>query len=260
MAVYLGLSCYDGFSAAHFASLGADGWVLGDPFCNFRMFPHGDSQLDDALRAVLQAGKEAVYQTPMYVTDRTFGAVTRRLGYFYAVHGVRTFLVQDVGLAVWARENLPHARMIWSRLGRSRNSVMNRDLPEFLRQLGMSGMESDLPGRIYRISQLGLSAWAVYGGLTYNTLSRDCYSRYLLDRFDGCCSRECRTEEMFLVKDAFRMRVDGHLLGAGLTYRDDPDFRQAVRTCAANVAVYAENFQDAEGRLEALKAHIEVIG
>lgn len=252
MGIYLGLSRYDGFCAGAFDVPDVDGWILGDPFCNYRMFPHGDSQLDDALRAVLQAGKEAVCQTPMYVTDRTFAAESRRLGYFYEVHGVRTYLIQDVGLALWAQENLPGARLIWSRLGRSRNSIMNRDLPEFLRQLGVFGMESDRPGRISRISQCGMSAWAVYGDLTYSTLSRECYSQYLLDWFDGCCRRECWTQEMFLVKDAFRMRVDGHLLGTELTYQDSPDFWQAVRTQAAGIALYAEDFQDAGARLEVL--------
>ena len=255
MSVYLGLTNYDGLNAEQFAAPAADGWVLGDLFCNDRMFRHGDNGLADTVRQVVRAGREAVYQTPMYLTDRNFPAIARTADYFYEEYGVRTFLVQDVGFADWLAERRPDAHLIWSRMGRSRASILNRELPEFLRQLGVQAMETSMPGRMARISDAGLDVCAVCGDLRYHTLSRECYTKYLLGCYDGLCGRACRSEKLSLNRERFSMSVDGHLLGASRQEPKDPAFYQAANKYAAHIMIYADELPEAERLLNTVRAH-----
>ena len=40
-----------------------DGAVLGDMYCNYRMFPGGSAEIEDRMRQLKKAGKKVYYQT-----------------------------------------------------------------------------------------------------------------------------------------------------------------------------------------------------
>jgi len=48
------------------------GIILGDPFCEYRMFKHGDVDLVSLAEKAKAVGKVVVYQTPVYLTHPNF--------------------------------------------------------------------------------------------------------------------------------------------------------------------------------------------
>lgn len=252
MKRYLGLENYDGILPTQIEALNTDGVIVGDPFCQYRMFKYGDADLVDFTRTVCQSGKEIIYQTPVYVTDRNLMNTTKMIENLYNKYNVKKFLVQDVGLADWIIKRFSDVDVIWGHWGRNRNSLMNHDFIEFLLQLGVAGIETNLPERITKIPEAGLSVYVVYGNIVYNTLSRDCYNTYMLNRFDGLCERECLSGEMSLYKNSFQMTVDGHILGRKIQYPGDDGFLDIAKHNSDHIMIYATDYYESKKILEIL--------
>lgn len=248
MRKYLGLEHYDDIQ--QIATLNVEGFIIGDPFCPYRMFRYGDADMLDFAHIVCEMGKEIVYQTPVYVTDRNFMKTAKLIEYLHDRCDVRKFLVQDIGLTDWLVNHFSDIDAIWGHWGRNRNSLINHDFIEFLLKLGVSGIETNLRERIRKIPKAGLPVYAVYGELMYNTISRDCYNSYMLDRFDGLCGRECLNGDMSLHRNGFQMTVDGHILGRKIQYPKDKAFFEIAKH---NIMIYAVNFQMAIGLIENIK-------
>ena len=51
------------------------GLILGDRFCQKRMFPDGLAQEIVFMKQAMESGKELLYQTPLYVTTRNWDTV-----------------------------------------------------------------------------------------------------------------------------------------------------------------------------------------
>lgn len=247
MKKYLGLESFDDIQASQIEALRVDGFIVGDPFCPYRMFKYGDANMLDFIRTVCQTGKEIIYQTPMYVTDRNFMKISKLIEYLHDECNVKKFLVQDVGLTSWMVERFTDTDVIWGHWGRNRNALMNHDFIEFLLKLGVSGIETDLPERIREIPKVGLPVYAVYGNTVYNTISRDCYNAYMLNRFDGMCERECLTGNYSLHSNTFQMTVDGHILGRKIKY---PNNTNLFESSKQNIMIYAIDYQTAMELLE----------
>lgn len=258
LSTYLGLSCYDNYSAADWNTKKYTGYILGDAFCNKRMFRHGDLGLMDAIDSASLSNKEIIYQTPMYLTDRAFAKETEKIVYLYEKKGVKKLLVQDIGLIVWLKKHIPDIQLIWSRLGKTRNSIMNHGFVEFLQSIGITSMEVESPEKARAIAAYNIDVCSVDGYLNYMTLSRDCYNNYLLNRFDGTCRRECLRADTTLLRDNFQMSVDGHFLGLQIKYDDRPEFFQTLQNCAASVMLYAYDKRIAEQRLSIIKKSVSL--
>ena len=70
--VYVGLQQYLLEDINKICKSQFDGVILGDLFCKKRMFEYQEEELKDFLEQLKKNGKRAIYQSPMYVTDRNF--------------------------------------------------------------------------------------------------------------------------------------------------------------------------------------------
>lgn len=245
MNLYLGLDNYDGFSKEKINSLNVSGYIVGDPFCQYKMFENGNFDFIQFIQNAIDAEKDIIYQTPVYVTDRNFWEVTKTILYLYRNGWVTKFLVQDIGIVNWIKENVPDAKMIWGHWGRNRNSIMNHDFVSFLINLNVDGIESNLPDRIKAISDYGLPVYAVYGNTIYNTVSRDCYNKYMLDQYDGICNRECLQKCSKLKSENIEMTIDGHLLGKKIKYPFVDEYYDNVKKYAKALMIYCSGYVEA---------------
>lgn len=250
MKKYLGLENYDEIQSEQIKTLNVDGFIAGDPFCPYRMFRYGDADMLDFVRVVCQTEKEILYQTPVYVTDRNFRKTADIIDFFHNKYNVKKFLVQDVGLTDWMVNRFSDIDIIWGHWGRNRNALMNHDFIEFLLRLGVSGIETNTLDRIQEIPESGLPVYVVYGNLVYNTLSRDCYNSYMLNRFDGMCERECLEGGMELHGNNFQMTVDGHILGRKFQYPKDTEFFETAKRNSNHIMIYAVDYQSAANLIE----------
>ncbi len=75
------------------------GIILGDLFCQKRMFQNGIADLILLMDRVLASKKEAVYQVPLYVTGRNLEEVTAILRLMDGYKKESCVIVQDFGTA-----------------------------------------------------------------------------------------------------------------------------------------------------------------
>ncbi len=242
MKKFICLDSYDGVNASMIDALNVDGYVVGDPFCEFRMFKTGYFGMIDFIRSLNAANKEVVFQTPTYITDRKFADAVNLISYLYTELGVRSFIVQDVGVADHIRQVYPDAVLIWGQWGRVRNSLMNRDFICFLISLGINGIQTGQFRRMEKITKMGMGVHAVYGEISYNTISRNCYSSYMLDRFSGICERECLNSYMSMSHGTFKMSVDGYILGNRKRYPGTENFINEIKDVSKDIMIYADDF------------------
>ena len=80
------------------------GIILGDLFCQKRMFQNGIADLILLMDRVLASKKEAVYQAPLYVTGRNLEEVTAILRLMDGYKKESCVIVQDFGTARMAAE------------------------------------------------------------------------------------------------------------------------------------------------------------
>lgn len=253
MRLYCGLDYYaPGDPESLLLNEEITGLVLGDLFCQRRMFDFGEMGFMDAVKQVCQAGREIVYQTPLYVTPDNFASVCDTLGYLNEL-GKGKVLLQDVGLARKVREAYPSLVPVWSRMGRSREYTFGSEFLRFLKSCGVEAFETDRPEMAQPLSQCGLGAWLVYGNLHYRTVGRVCYTRYQTGCPEDNCAALCRQSNlrMQLADDpSFPMTVDGYILGERLSYSDGVP---AAAAGAETVVMYARNMKELEERLRAFR-------
>lgn len=252
MRKYVGLEVFDDVQPAQIKMINCDGLIAGDPFCQYRMFRDGTPGMIELIRTVCEYGKEVIYQTPVYCTNRNMMEVQKNIAFLYSRYNVKKYLVQDIGLTDWIVNHFSDAEIIWSRWGKNRNSLTNHAFAEFLSSLGVTAVETSKPERMSALSKMGLKVFAEYGNTLYNTVSRDCYNTYMLNRYDGICSRECINEEMVLTNGNMHMTVNGHILGKKLSYMDVEIFCNAAAHDATGIILYASDFMAAEKILQAI--------
>lgn len=245
MNLYLGLDNYDDVSKEKINNLRVSGFIVGDPFCQYKMFENGNYDLIRFIDNAIDAKKDIIYQIPAYVTDRNFSEVTKTVLYLYRNKQVTKFLVQDIGVVNWIKENIPGAKMIWGHWGRNRNLIMNHDFISFLINLNVDGIESNLPDRIKAISDYGFPVYAVYGNTIYNTVSRDCYNQYMLNHYDGMCKRECLQKRSKLRSKDFEMTIDGHLLGKKIKYPPVDEYYDCIKDYSKELMLYCSDYDEA---------------
>ena len=247
MNIYIGVErVTDELLALLRAESGVRGVVLGDYACNRRMFSGGFAGMMRCVQDVSNSGKEIIAQTPMYLTERNYDDVVETTLFLRRSCGVRGFLVQDVGFAKRISRDLPDVNLIWSQMGRNRGSLINLEFVRFLKSIGIKGLELSAPGRLRALAQVGLAAWACYGGLSYATVSRGCYNQHTDAEYQ--CKRECLHGEHRLEGKHKSLTIDGHFLGRRIVYDDAEPFWTAARECGDAIIVRAENAEEVRRR------------
>lgn len=210
---FLGLDCYE---TEDFSTLLADpeimGLVLGDLFCEARMFRNSRMDLLEAVDTVASAGKAIAFQCPVYVTSRNREDVRFLLQYIRKKH-VKTYaIVHDLGMVDLISREFCEFRMIWGRMARFRDYVLNRDFLCLLKSIGVCGIE--LCGIQYRLmaEECGLTPYIVYGWSGYVTIGRQCYHQY---QGLGCCRESCLSGRysMHDAESSFQMTINGYMMG-----------------------------------------------
>ena len=192
-----------------------DGVVLGDLYCNKRMFEFSDHELIDFARLARGLGIHCVYQTPRYLTERNFERVMQLVQYLQKECLIEKVIVQDVGATSYIRRMCPDLPIIWGYMGISRNGAENLLIYSFLRDNGITEIETDRVTRIPYLLELGLEVLLMQEHVTYKTVNRECYYMHEKEIYDRNCRRMCLKSTSALVNEkcGFDFSIDGYTLG-----------------------------------------------
>lgn len=210
---FLGLDCYE---SADYSLLLAEpevkGLVIGDLFCENRMFKNGRLGLLEAIDVIAAAKKVIVYQCPVYVTSRNIDNVRFLLQYIRQKHAKIYVIVHDLGMINMIVREFSEFEIIWGRMARFRDYVLNEDFLHMLRNTGVSGIEL-LDVRYRQLAEkCDLIPYIVYGWASYATIGRQCYNQY---QGLGCCREACLSGRysMHDVESTFQMTINGYMMG-----------------------------------------------
>ena len=251
-----GLSFYDEEIIAALCGMeDVDAVVLGDLFCGKRMF--GDScLLAEMMENVHGSGKKAVFQTPMYATERRFSKIAEMAGHLAAKGVLDGVIVQDTGLLRKLRSITPGGMMIWNCIDIGRSRVSNHLYYQTISQLGADSFLTGDAAAAEALDASGFSVIPVHGAMRYNTMNRECYYMYQHDIFDKDCSRGCVEREEYLVQPelGLEMRIDGHILGRKLDFSSREQISRLYREkdlpvciCADSIGEFAEHTAEITG-------------
>ncbi len=211
--------------------------VMGDPFCNKKMYEYGRNTMLEMIRALLDQHKDVIYQTPRYITERNFDEEMQLVEYLVHKLGVRRILVQDIGVVDYVHSKMPEAELIWSMWGRSRMNMINAGFVSTLRNLGVQYIENDIMQRNAAFESLGVIPYYVARGVHYTTLNRECYSKYLEGNFSCECYHECKAEQILKYKNDWTMTVDGYVLNRIYRKKEVPEYSDRT-------VVYVKDMQE----------------
>lgn len=157
----------------------ATGVILGDLFCQKRMFAHEWFDLPDLARQAKNRGVRVVFQTPTYNTPRTLELTLSAIRKLADADLLDAVLVHDIGVLTQLRE-LP-VECWWDRFAFNRDFVPNAYLVDFLREQGVSRVEVLRPIHINAVADAG-GAVLLYGyGPEIASFGRICYTEYFLN-------------------------------------------------------------------------------
>lgn len=221
MKCYAGLSFYTKSAITELLQIpNIEGVILGDFFCQSRMFEHGIFDIHKSSELLKKAGKQVILQAPMYLTNDRLRQWVQLIDCLISSDMLDAVLLQDIGLLHTLKQKYPNIQLCWSQMGKARGSQLNAPFVKLLRQLGVCAMEIDNTVRAETVSGMGLYVWQVYGSLSYSTFWRECYSCYQLDLQVELCGQACR-KMLTLVAGDLELSVDGHILDERIVYKPE---------------------------------------
>ncbi|MEE1086818.1 MAG: hypothetical protein U0L05_06595 [Schaedlerella sp.] len=202
-----------------------DGVVIGDLYCQKRMFENGIYDMFAYIDILKSCGEKVIFQTPRYITDRNMEEEIEKVRFLVENKQIDAVIVQDIGVAAEIAEILPDLELIWGKMGYNRNPVANRSFFEFLKQYRVYSVETADPKRKQVFQAMGLNVYTMVGDLKYQSVNRECYYLYQNDIFDKKCDRGClkRKQELVQVNGRIQMTVDGYMLGRRYDYSRMPE-------------------------------------
>lgn len=195
------------------------GIVLGDLFCQKRMFANGFVDLILFIKLVMSSDKELVYQTPLYVTGRNIDDMISVLKMLSEHNKPVYIIVQDFGMVEIIRRDFPTLKLIWGQMGRSREHRFSSDFLKFLNLKDFHGMETSNPELANHFAEFGLIPFFGNASLGYQTVGRNCYLQYQT----GKCDRNACIDGVFELEaddSTCSMSIDGFMMGKNLNYID----------------------------------------
>lgn len=218
MNYYLGLGAYSDESLTEVIEYHCfQGLILGDLFCQRRMFENGEWGIPKYAEIIKQQGLQVILQTPMYLTPESLDRCVRLISYLLQSKVLDAVLLQDIGLLNILAKKYPALTLCWSRMGKGRGGMISLQFVELLHKLGVSAMELDSKVRAEAAIEIGMGVWQIYGNLKYKTLWRECYTCYQLEIEPENCGCSCETP-LELVSNQLKMTVNGHVLGEKIEY------------------------------------------
>jgi hypothetical protein len=158
----------------------ARGIILGDLFCQKRMFENDLFDLLDIARSAKDLGFEVVFQTPVYNTTRTMDPTLALIRKLAGDGRLDAILVHDIGV-VQAIQEVKGVELWWDRFSFNRDFVPNAPLMEFLRGQGISRVEVIHPAHVPAVADHGLGVLLYGYGPEIASFGRICYTEYFLN-------------------------------------------------------------------------------
>ena len=251
MALFCGLDYYTSKDIkVLMESESVDGIVLGDLFCQKKMFDFGEVELYEFINIVGNSSKKLIYQTPIYVTSRNRMQVIDIINHINASFAGSIVLTQDIGIIKFIADTCPNIELVWSRMGRTRDYSFNHLFYKALCDLKIKLFETDSLVMAMKLSEHNIQPLLVYGSLHYKTIGRRCYSKYELDIKEDNCSLYCRNSKYKMeTPDATcKMTIDGYILGSKLSYNAGVAM-EYERSKDKQFVVYAKDMDDLQLRL-----------
>ncbi len=251
MALYCGLNFYTVNEINSLIQTNMiDGIVLGDWFCQRKMFEYGESQLYDFINIVGRSSKILIYQTPIYITTRNRMQVIDTIKYIDSNFVDSIILTQDIGILKFTKDNCSNIEIAWSRMGRTREYSFNKLFYEALRELGICLFETESLTMAKDLMDNDIQPLYVYGNTHYRTIGRRCYCQYELNAPKEDCSRFCRESEyeMETLDGSYSMSIDGYMLGYKIKYNQDV-LKIYKKNNDLRFVLYALNFNDLQLQL-----------
>ncbi len=195
------------------------GIVLGDLFCQKRMFTNGFVDFILFIKKIMSSDKELVYQTPLYVTARNIDGVISVLKLLSDYKEPVYIIVQDFGMAEIIKRDFPMLKLVWGQMGRTRELRFSSDFLMFLKLKDFYGMETSDPKLANRFSEFDLIPFFGNASLEYQTVGRNCYLQYQT----GKCDRNACIDGVYELEaedNTCLMSIDGFMMGKNLNYID----------------------------------------
>lgn len=191
----------------------ATGVVMGDLFCQKRMFENEWFDVLDFCELAREMGLEVVFQTPAYNTTRTIEqtvSLVRKLAERKLIGAV---FVHDAGMARALGEFEP-VELWWDRFSFNRDIVPNAYLIDFLREHRVSCVEVLRSANIQEVAERGCGVLLYAYGPEIASFGRICYTEYFLNE---PCERKilCGRQHPFITsidKVPLQYVADGYTL------------------------------------------------
>ena len=248
--IYCGLQSYnDEALDKMLESSKIDGIIMGDLFCQKRMYDGGTPKMFEMLSRVGESGKRLIFQTPLYNPEQVFEQTAEQLAFIDRRFPGSAVSTSDIGIASWAMKECSNLTLVWNRFGRSRENYHSGSFFSFLKMMGFVGFETDLLAEARRASK-EVEPWLVYGAEKYNSMGRICYYRYQLGQDSMNCEKYCRNAEyeMRLKENGQSFSIDGYILGERRSYSDN-FFKLCAEIHPQVILVLAKNEQELESHL-----------
>ena len=232
-----------------------EGAVLGDLYCDYRMFENGGHELPEYAEMLKSAGKKVWLQTTAYIPDSIFSDRLRMLRYHAERGTVDAVLIQDPGFLKAAAAACPEVTKIWGYLGIARNHADNLLRYDYLMSVSDIFVASDIMEHADFMEKHGVPTVAMYGCPSFSTVNRICYYVYEKDLFGKDCSRGCLKGSCHLKAEQFGldMSIDGYMLGKKYNYRDASAVISHARKYGRTILIYADSLDSCLARLAALE-------
>ena len=255
--VYIGLTRYTNKDFELLYDLRPDGVVLGDLFCNKRMFPYGGTELVETMCSFKEKGIDVIYQTPMYATDRMFSSIAQAVEYYYQRKMINTVIVQDIGMASYLSKTCKDLVIIWGRMGYARTPNVNLNTIDFYIKNGVNGFECKNLEQVNYIEKIGALAYMMVGYPKYLTVNRECYYKFEHNIFSNDCKCGCLNKEKIMIPSSKEINstLDGYVLGWENIYTTEAI--EHARKCD-NSIIYAESFSEAVDKLDIIRLKMNI--
>lgn len=192
-----------------------EGVVLGDGYCQKRMFEYGEAELLECIQYAHDLNLKVLFQTPVYMTERIFEQTLDKIAFLYERKICEGIIVQDVGFAFSVHERMPDLSIIWGQLSAVRNGAENMLHYEFLKKIGISTIEAVKPELVEPLEEIGFKVVCSNEEIQYSTVNRECYYIHELGVWNKHCERGCIRKKVRMVNEYrnLDMTVDGFMLG-----------------------------------------------
>lgn len=240
----------------------ATGVIMGDLFCQKRMFENEWFDLPGLAEQARNAGFEVIFQTPAYNTTRTMEptlALIRKLAQGNLIDAV---MVHDIGV-VEAIRDLPALPLWWDRFAFNRDFIPNAPLVRFLRGEGISRVEVTRPGHVGDVAGGGCGVLLHGYGPEVASFGRICYTE---DFLNEPCERKilCARSRPFIAsvdKVPLQYIADGYTL----LDKDDPVVRLAplgpdVASHVTGITAYLRSPEEIPAMRESVDALVGMAG